>query len=68
MAYILGDSDSRVVFAENDLQMVKLREKRPEIPGVQVVTFDGESDGDWVSGFAELDEARTRAAGGRAQA
>jgi long-chain acyl-CoA synthetase len=48
-AYILGDSECRVVFAEDDTQLEKLREHRSELPGLEkVVTFDGEADGDWV--------------------
>ncbi|OUZ07268.1 long-chain fatty acid--CoA ligase [Aeromicrobium sp. PE09-221] len=57
VAYILADSDSRVVFAEDDEQLAKLREKRSELPSVEkVVLFDGEGDGDWVITFAELEE------------
>ena len=48
-AYILGDSESRVVFAEDDEQIDKLTEHRAELPHVsKVVTFDGKADGDWV--------------------
>jgi long-chain acyl-CoA synthetase len=53
-AYILGDSECQVVFAENDEQLEKLKEKRAELPTVaKVVTFDPVSDqpgtdGDWV--------------------
>ncbi len=57
VAYIIADSDSRVVFAEDDEQLAKLREKRSELPSVEkVVLFDGEGDGDWVITFAELEE------------
>ncbi|MBM9461910.1 long-chain fatty acid--CoA ligase [Aeromicrobium sp. YIM 150415] len=56
VAYILADSDSRVVFAEDDEQLAKLREKRSELPSVEkVVLFDGEGDDDWVITFAELE-------------
>jgi long-chain acyl-CoA synthetase len=48
-AYILSDSECRVVFAEDDEQIKKLIERRAELPTVgTVVTFDGTADGDWV--------------------
>ena len=48
-AYILSDSECQVVFAENDEQIAKLKERRSEIPSVaKVVTFDGTADGDWI--------------------
>jgi long-chain acyl-CoA synthetase len=48
-AYILGDSECRVVFAEDDEQLAKLREHKSELPHLtKVVTFDGASDGDWI--------------------
>lgn len=56
VAYILADSDSRVVFAEDDEQVAKLREKHSELPSiVKVVVFDGTSDGDWVISFDDLE-------------
>jgi long-chain acyl-CoA synthetase len=56
VAYILADSDSRVVFAEDDEQVAKLREKHSELPSVvKVVVFDGTADGDWVIGFDDLE-------------
>lgn len=56
VAYILADSDSRIVFAEDDEQVAKLRQKHSELPSlVKVVVFDGESDGDWVIGFDDLE-------------
>lgn len=55
--YILADSDTRVVFAEDDEQLAKLREKRSELPNVsKVIVFDGKSDGDWVIRLNELEE------------
>lgn len=55
VAYILADSDSRVVFAEDDEQVAKLRDKHSELPSIiKVVVFDGEGDGDWVISFDEL--------------
>ncbi|AXT84530.1 long-chain fatty acid--CoA ligase [Aeromicrobium sp. A1-2] len=60
VAYILADSDSRVVFAEDDEQVAKLREKHSELPSiVKVVVFDGTGDGDWVITFAELEQLGT---------
>jgi long-chain acyl-CoA synthetase len=55
VAYILSDSGSRIVFAEDDEQIEKLVAKRSELPDVmKVVTFDGKVDGDWVIGFDDL--------------
>ncbi len=55
VAYIVGDSQSRVVFAEDDDQIAKLRHHRAELPHVtKVVTFDGTPDGDWVISFEDL--------------
>src|SRR5687768_17643165 len=57
VAYILADSGSRIVFAEDDEQIKKLVEKRSELPDVmKVVTFDGQTDGDWVIGFDDLEK------------
>lgn len=57
VAYILADSDSRVVFAEDDEQVAKLREKHSELPSLmKVVVIDGTSDGDWVISFADLEK------------
>jgi long-chain acyl-CoA synthetase len=49
VAYILADSECRVVFAEDDEQLAKIKEHRSELPRLEkVVTFDGTADGDWV--------------------
>ncbi|MGO9651960.1 AMP-dependent synthetase/ligase, partial [Mycobacterium sp.] len=57
-AYILADSECRVVFAEDTGQLAKLAERRAELPGLtKVVLFDGPGDSDWVitlAGLAEL--------------
>ncbi len=54
-AYILSDSECRVVFAEDDEQLAKLQEAKAELPHVsKVVTFDGTPDGDWVIGLDDL--------------
>jgi len=60
-AYILADSESRVVFAENADQLAKLTERRAELPNVaKVVVFDGpeegRADGDWVMTLDDLAE------------
>jgi len=56
-AYILSDSECRVVFAEDDTQIAKLTARRSDVPTVQkVVTFDGTVDGDWVIGLADLEK------------
>ncbi|MGZ4536987.1 MAG: AMP-dependent synthetase/ligase, partial [Nocardioidaceae bacterium] len=57
VAYILADSECRVVFAEDDGQIAKLTERKAELPHLQkVVTFDGATDGDWVIGMADLEK------------
>ena len=54
-AYIVGDSECQVVFAEDDEQVAKLRERQGEIPTVKkVVVFDGTTDGDWVISMDDL--------------
>ncbi|MGW6024923.1 AMP-dependent synthetase/ligase [Streptomyces sp. NPDC055099] len=63
--YILADSDSRVLIAENAEQLAKAREKRAELPDLRhVVVIDAEgagpAEGDpegWVLTLADL-EAR----------
>ena len=62
VAYIIGDSGARIVFAEDDGQVEKLRTHRSEIPHVmKVVTFTGEAKNgdeegdDWVISLAELE-------------
>ncbi|RYJ01384.1 MAG: long-chain fatty acid--CoA ligase, partial [Actinomycetales bacterium] len=57
-AYILSDSQSRIVFAEDDTQLAKLREHRDELPEVvKVVSFDAAlADGDWVMSLDQLSE------------
>ena len=63
VAFIVADSGSRVVFAENAAQVQKLRDHRDELPELtRVVTFDGtsdDSDGDgdgWVISAERLAE------------
>ena len=57
VSYILSNSGSSVVFAEDDEQVAKLRDRRVDLPAVQrVVTFTGTPDGDWVIGLDELEQ------------
>ncbi|MGH1562477.1 AMP-dependent synthetase/ligase [Mumia sp. DW29H23] len=57
VAYILADSGSRVVFAEDATQLAKLQEKRSELPDVsRVVLFDGQDESDWVITLSELEQ------------
>jgi len=55
VGYILTDSGTRLVFAEDDTQIAKLRALRDRLPDViRVVTFDGLADGEWVISLADL--------------
>ncbi|MGH3826329.1 MAG: AMP-dependent synthetase/ligase, partial [Pseudonocardiaceae bacterium] len=60
VTFILADSDSGVVFAEDDAQLAKLREHRGALKSVRVVvTFDGAPDGGddpWVISLERLAE------------
>ncbi len=56
-AYILSDSESRFVFAEDDSQLAKLSEQADHLPDVvKVITFDGTADGDHVITMDALGE------------
>jgi long-chain acyl-CoA synthetase len=56
-AYILADSESRIVFAEDDKQVGKLTERRGDLPKLAiVVVFVGAGDGDWVITLDDLAE------------
>jgi long-chain acyl-CoA synthetase len=56
VVYIVANSGSRVVVAENQTQVDKLLEHRTELPDVsKVVIFDGKGDGDWVITLDELE-------------
>ena len=58
VSYILADSECRVVFAEDDEQVAKVREHKSELPHLaKVVVFDGQTDGDWVIGLDDLERA-----------
>ena len=55
VAYILADSGTRIVFAEDHTQVAKLRAQRDHLPDlIRVVTFDGQADGEWVLSLADL--------------
>jgi long-chain acyl-CoA synthetase len=60
VAYILADSQSQVIFAEDDTQIAKLRDRRDDLPDLRtVVTFDGTPDPDdegWVIGVDALEK------------
>ncbi len=57
VAYILADSECRVVFAEDNEQIAKLVAHRSELPHLtKVVTFEGTtSDDGWVISLADLE-------------
>ncbi|KQX16995.1 AMP-dependent synthetase [Streptomyces sp. Root431] len=63
-AFILSDSESRVLIAEDASQLAKAVERRADLPDLHhVVVIDAEgveTDGDWVLSLADL-EARGRA-------
>ena len=54
VAFILGDSGSRFLFAENEAQVEKVRDNGVAIE--KVIVIDGAGDGDWVMSWAELIE------------
>ncbi|MEI8081765.1 MAG: AMP-binding protein, partial [Actinomycetes bacterium] len=58
VAYILGDSDTRVLFAENEKQLAKVRQEREQLPDLRkVILFHGAgtaADGDWVITLDDL--------------
>src|SRR6516164_1792313 len=58
VAYIVANSGSRVVVAEDQTQLDKLLEHRAELPEVsKVVMIDGKGDGGWVITLAELEQS-----------
>ncbi|MFD8972314.1 MULTISPECIES: long-chain fatty acid--CoA ligase [Streptomyces] len=63
-AFILSDSESRVLIAEDASQLAKAVERRADLPDLRhVVVIDAEgveTDGDWVLSLADL-EVRGRA-------
>ena len=64
VCYILADSECRLVFAEDDGQVEKIRAHRSELPHLlRVVVLDGTAtgaaDADWVIGLDDLEEIGT---------
>jgi long-chain acyl-CoA synthetase len=57
-AYILSDSQCRVVFAEDAEQVAKLADNKAELPHLTtIVTFEPvDAGGDWVIGLEDLGE------------
>ena len=57
-AYIISDSDTVFVFAEDDSQVQKLRAERSKVPTLKnVIVFDGKgSDDGWVITLADLEQ------------
>ncbi|MGX7730262.1 AMP-dependent synthetase/ligase [Rhodococcus sp. 2H158] len=57
VGFIVSNSGSRVVVAEDKAQVDKLVEQRAQLPDVQqVVVIDGPGGGDWVITLADLEE------------
>jgi long-chain acyl-CoA synthetase len=57
VSYIIANSGSRLVVAEDQTQVDKLLEHRADLPEVgKVVIIDGNGDGDWVITLAELEQ------------
>ena len=55
--YIVSDSGSTVVIAEDEAKVALLKEGRDAIPDVvKVVVIDGVGDGDWVLSLADLEK------------
>ena len=54
VAYILSDSNTRFLFAEDDTQVEKVRIHRDELNIEKIVVFDGAGDGDWVISMDDL--------------
>ena len=56
VAFIVANSGSRIVVAEDQVQVDKLIAYRADLPAVdKVVVIDGTSDGDWVITLDELE-------------
>ncbi|WP_026876629.1 AMP-dependent synthetase/ligase [Jiangella gansuensis] len=57
VSYILSDSDTCVVFAENDEQVRKVLEHRAELPALtRIIVFDGTGDDDLVLTLGQVEE------------
>lgn len=56
VAYVLADSQTRIVFAEDDEQVSKIKAHRAELPELfKVIVFDGTTDSDWIIDLADLE-------------
>jgi len=57
VGYIVANSGSRIVIAEDQTQVDKLRSRREELGAVEhVIVIDGHGDGDWVMSMGDLQE------------
>ena len=57
VAFIVANSGSRIVIAEDSKQVDKLIEHRAELPAVEkVVVIDGPGDGNWVITLDDLEQ------------
>ncbi len=57
VSYILADSQSKVIFAEDDLQVSKVLDHLDELPQlITIVQLDGKVDHDKVMGWADLEK------------
>ncbi len=58
VAFILSDSESRIIYADDEVQVAKLREKKSELGHLfKVILFNGSpeaQDGDWVITLDQL--------------
>ncbi|MEI2786327.1 MAG: long-chain fatty acid--CoA ligase [Candidatus Nanopelagicales bacterium] len=54
VAYILGDSNTRFVFAEDQSQVDKIALHKDELNIEKIILFTGAGDGDWVISLDEL--------------
>lgn len=62
VAYILNDSESRVLFVENRELLEKVQSKRNELRFLEkIVLWNGDAEGDQVIGFADLIAAGEKA-------
>src|SRR6185312_9399269 len=55
-AFILSDSETKYIFAEDAKQLDKLRAHKAELPKLEkVILIDGNGDGQWSMSLAELE-------------
>ncbi|HVK34569.1 MAG TPA: AMP-binding protein, partial [Microlunatus sp.] len=54
VAFILGDSESKVVFAEDDFQVAKVVDHLDELSVVKIVQFSGKADHELVLTWSEF--------------